>query len=306
MTDLVHSPESAPAQRKPRDEQIDIHGLTHPGRVRAVNEDSFLICSLHRRVAIHSTSLPDVSALEMSGERLAFLSMVADGVGGAAMGEEASRLAVQRVTEYVASSTTCYYSTDTTDDTVFAEALQRAALRTHERILGEAQADPERRGMATTLTLWLGVWPRSYLLQVGDSRCYRFHQGELRQISRDQTMAQELVDQGILQPADADKSRWSHVLSSAIGGRETAPVVTRLDHGWGVVWLLCSDGLTKHVSDARIEERLAAMTPTKQVCEQLLEDALEDGGTDNITIVVGRAVKEQGAGIGDRGSGNRA
>jgi protein phosphatase len=146
--------------------------------------------------------------------------------------------------------------------------------------------------MATTLTLWIGVWPWSYLLQVGDSRCYVYHGDRLTQISRDQTMAQELVDQGILTRSDADNSRWAHVLSSAIGGQQTAPVVTRFRQSWRSVGLLCSDGLTKHVSDERIEERLRTMTSAKQVCEDLLQDALDDGGTDNITIIVGRALRK--------------
>ena len=145
--------------------------------------------------------------------------------------------------------------------------------------------------MATTLTLWLGVWPRAYLLQVGDSRCYVLHEGELTQISRDQTMAQELVEAGVLARADAQRTRWAHTLSSAIGGRQTAPVVTRMDSDWGKVGLLCSDGLTTHVSDDRIRERLRHMTSARQVCEDLLQDALDGGGTDNITILVGRTIR---------------
>jgi len=85
------------------------------------------------------------------------------------------------------------------------------------------------------------------------------------------------------------------VLSSAIGGSQTAPVVTRLQSDWRNIHLLCSDGLTKHVSDERITERLATMTSAKQVCEALLQDALDHGGSDNVTIIVGRAVrKDQG------------
>jgi protein phosphatase len=112
----------------------------------------------------------------------------------------------------------------------------------------------------------------------------------LLQISRDQTMAQEMVEQGLLKQAEADRSRWSHVLSSAIGGGAAAPVVTRMEQGWDQVGLLCSDGLTKHVSDKKIRKRLEQMKSAKQACETLLDDALQDGGTDNITIVVGRLV----------------
>ena len=90
---------------------------------------------------------------------------------------------------------------------------------------------------------------------------------------------------------EADDSRWAHVLSSSIGGAQTAPIVTRIDQSWDNIGLLCSDGLTKHVSDERIAERLGAMTSSEQVCEDLLQDALDDGGSDNITIIVGRTAR---------------
>ena len=274
---------------KPRNEELDFHGLTHAGRVRGDNQDHFLICSLQRRVEIHATSLPEHGSIAAADPRAAFLAMVADGVGGGAMGEEASRRAVQRVTSYVTESVRCYYAAAPYDADL-ADALTAAALQTHEALVDDAGSDPDRRGMATTLTLWLGIWPDSYLLQVGDSRCYILRDGVLNQMSRDQTMAQELIDQGILTAANAGRTRWANTLSSSIGGSQSAPVVTRIAQRWGDVGLLCSDGLTRHVSDERIQQRLSTMTSARQACEALLEDALDGGGTDNITILVGRAV----------------
>jgi serine/threonine protein phosphatase PrpC len=84
----------------------------------------------------------------------------------------------------------------------------------------------------------------------------------------------------------------ANVLSSSIGGSQTAPVVTRVPAAWNTVHLLCSDGLTKHVTDEKISERLGTMTSARQACEQLLQDALDGGGTDNITVCIGRAVKK--------------
>ncbi len=282
-----------PADDKPRDEEIDVFGLTHPGKVRQNNQDHFLMCSIHKSLDVHFTSLPDMDHLPLKSQRLAVLAVVADGVGGEAGGAEASRLAVETVAEYVANSMHCYYEAGSSEEAVFAEELQNAAMRCHASVLDKAEEDPELRRMATTLTLWLSVWPRLYLLQVGDSRCYLFREGTLTQITRDQTMAQELVDQGVLTRTDAFSTQWAHVLSSSIGGSQTAPVVTQIDMGWHDVGLLCSDGLTKHVSDERIGERLAAMTSAKQVCEDLLQDALDDGGTDNITVIVGRSVRRR-------------
>jgi protein phosphatase len=90
--------------------------------------------------------------------------------------------------------------------------------------------------------------------------------------------------------AEAAGTRFEHTLSSSIGGQQTAPAVSRFDLTWDTVVLLCSDGLTRHVPDERIRERLRTMTSAKQVCEDLVHDALEDGGTDNVTVVVRRAV----------------
>jgi len=86
------------------------------------------------------------------------------------------------------------------------------------------------------------------------------------------------------------QSPLSNVLASSIGGPQTAPVITRIPNSWETIHLLCSDGLTRHVPDERIAERLGAMESAKQVCEALLQDALDGGGTDNITILVGRKV----------------
>ena len=92
-----------------------------------------------------------------------------------------------------------------------------------------------------------------------------------------------------------DSSKLANVLASAIGGPQAAPTVTRLDQHWGDIGLLCSDGLTKHVPDERIRERLVAMTSARQVCEALLADALDAGGTDNVTILVGRTQHKHSA-----------
>ena len=282
-------------ERKPRDDELDVYGLTHPGLVRQENQDHFLIASLRKDIVVHRTSLSDLGGLGRPQERAAFLSMVADGVGGGQRGEEASRIAVEAVTRYVAESVRCYYSADAGEESGLLETLQAAALGCHEVVVRHAEADPDKQGMATTLTLWLGLWPRAYLVQVGDSRCYLLRRGELTQLSRDQTMAQELVDLGVLTRTDAANTRLAHTLSSSIGGRQTSPVVTRMEQEWGNVGLLCSDGLTRHVSDERIRDRLRTMTSARQVCEALLQDALDGGGTDNITVIVGRAVRSEPA-----------
>jgi serine/threonine protein phosphatase PrpC len=288
------NPSTAPALvRKPRDEEIDVFGLTHPGKVRPNNQDHFLLGSVHRQLQILQTSLTDQDRLRFPDDRIAFLAMIADGVGGTEGGEAASRLALETATQYITESLNSYRSE--TSGQTFENALQDAAMVAHAAVAARLASEPDLHSMATTLTLWLGVWPWYYLLQVGDSRYYLYRDGRLTQITRDQTMAQDLVDQGVLKRADADKSRLANVLSSAIGGQTTLPVVTRLRADWQNVHLLCSDGLFKHVSDDQIAERLRTMTSSKQVAEQLLQDALDGGGTDNITVIVGRATPKDPA-----------
>jgi len=291
-TRQMTAPPDAP-DRKPHDEELDVHGLTHPGRVRTENQDHFLICALRKQMVVQLTSLPQVDHLMEGSERLALLMMVADGVGGGTKGEVASRIALEAVTRYVSHGMRCYYAAVSSDDQELFEGLQEGALQCHSELVRRGEEDPDYRGMATTLTLYLGVWPRAYLLQVGDSRAYLLRRGELIQITRDQTMAQELIDLGVLTRADAPGTRFAHTLSSSIGGRQTAPVVTRVDLTWDTVLLLCSDGLTRHVSDDRIRDRLRSMTSAKQVCEDLVQEALEGGGSDNLTVIVRRAVPKE-------------
>ena len=279
------------AKKKPTDDQIDFYGVTHQGKVREDNQDHFLIASLHKRMDVHQTSLPDPGRAYAEAERLAYLAMVADGVGGGPQGETASRLAREAVSQYLTVSMDCYYTADPTDDQAFTQSLADAALHGHDDLRERSGAEVGK-GMATTLTLMLFVWPRAYLLQVGDSRYYILRDGELTQLSRDQTLAQVLVDDDVFSRTEASRSPLSHVLSSAIGGSATTPVVTGIDNDWDYVHLLCSDGLTKHVQDEQIAERLRSMTSSKQVCEDLLQDALDDGGSDNITVLVGRSVQK--------------
>lgn len=275
--------------RRPRDDEIDVYGLTHPGKLRKENQDHFLLGSLRGRLSVHLSSLPDDHRLPLEEERIAFLMMVADGVGGGRKGEAASRLALEEVAHYIAESARCYFRADGSEGD-FVQALEEAAKRSHKALRELGQADPASAGMATTLTLFIGVWPWSYLLQVGDSRYYRYANGMLTQVSHDQTVAQTLVDQGILTKALSERSPLVNVLASSIGGPQTAPVVRRIPNSWENIHLLCTDGLTRHVTDQRIAERLCAMQSARQVCEDLLQDALDGGGTDNITVVVGRAV----------------
>lgn len=280
-----------PRMTRPRDDELDMFGITHPGRVRTSNQDQFLLCTVHPQVVVHGTSLQDTSAITLRGERVATIMLVADGVGGSADGSEASRLATIAVTEYFASAMKCWHAAGSASEHEFTAALRESAIEAHRRVKEQAAIQLEGRKMATTLSIGIVVWPLLYVVQVGDSRCYHYQDGELRQLTRDQTLAQEMIDRGALTPERAHNSPLNHVLSSAIGADDAVPEISRLDVSHrGSITLVCSDGLTKHVNDAEIADACGRMTSSEQLCRELCDLALERGGSDNITIVVGRAL----------------
>lgn len=276
----------------PRREEIDVFGLTHVGKSRQTNQDHFLICSLHKTVQVHATSLPETQELPKRSERLAYLAVVADGVGGLAGGEEASRAAVAEVTSYVTSSLNCYYTHDATEEKEFVGALQQGVMAAHKRVVDES-GDRGQRG-ATTMTMVLTVWPRMYVVQVGDSRCYLLRKNKFYRLTRDQTMAERMIEEGLVTREQAETSRLAHILTSAVGGDDIMPVTTAITARWGDVVMACSDGLTKHVSEDAIRARLENMTSAEETCRQLVNDALEGGGSDNITVLVGLAKRREG------------
>src|SRR5437763_11267272 len=153
MSHPTPQPVDASPDRQPRDDELDVYGVTHAGKVRKTNQDHFLICSLRKQIQVHLTSLPDVARLPRLESRLAFLAMVADGVGGSAAGETASRVALEAVTRYLSHSVRCYYAGEAHDDQAFLADLQEAAMRCHWELLAETERDPDLAGMATTLTL---------------------------------------------------------------------------------------------------------------------------------------------------------
>jgi serine/threonine protein phosphatase PrpC len=275
---------------RPADEELDLFGITHPGKMRSENQDHFLVCTVHPQVVIHGTSLPQPEALPLRGTRLATLLVVADGVGGAASGSDAARLATETITRYVSSTLRCYHAAGAASDDEFLAALNAATLEAHERVRAEAAHRTGQKQMATTLTVSITVWPWMYIVQVGDSRAYLSLNGQLSQVTRDQTIGQDLVDKGVLPRERLERSPFKNVLSSSVGGDEALPEVTRLNMSdRGSLVMLCTDGLTKHVTDDEIAAALSSVKSSEHAAHELLDLALSRGGTDNITIVVAHA-----------------
>lgn len=280
----------AGASVRPSDEEVDLFGITHKGKVRAENQDHYMIATVHPQVVIHDTSLCSVGELPLRGTRLATVLVVADGVGGAADGSEAARLATEAVMRYVSSTLRSYHAAGLSSDEELLTALKAAALEAHDAVKAESALRSDHRRMATTLTMGIVIWPWAYVVQVGDSRAYIYAGGKLQQITRDQTVGQALVDQGVMPAERLENSPLKHVLASAIGADEALPDVIRVSmKERGSLILLCSDGLTKHVTDDEIASAASSMTSCKQLCNDLLELVLSRGASDNVTIVAGWA-----------------
>ena len=263
--------------------RIDAFGLSHAGKVRPANEDHFAIMTLQKSVQLRGTNLQDTSILDRVRRPEVHLLVVADGVGGAAGGKIASGVAVRAVVEYLAEAVGCVQDFDVDREQAFLDHLSRAVERGHERL---KEMFKTQGGPATTLTMVTLLWPRAYVVHVGDSRGYYARNGRLRQFTRDQTMGDYLVDIGAVTEQHAQKAGLYNVLSSAVGG-DLVPTVGIVDMADGDVLLLCTDGLTKHVPDERIGQLLASGS-AESVAQSLVDAALQGGGSDNVTVIVAK------------------
>ncbi|HNV72225.1 MAG TPA: protein phosphatase 2C domain-containing protein [Candidatus Ozemobacteraceae bacterium] len=204
---------------------------------------------------------------------------VADGMGGHAAGEVASRLAIEGILYWMAHNQITSLSQSHIEN-AFGEASSR--------IWSYAQEHQEKKGMGTTLTGILIHGSQALLGHIGDSRCYLLREGKLRQISRDHTLVAEQIRQGKLTPEDAKKHPMRHILSRAMGVREFAEVDTMLlDLAPGDLFLFCTDGVYNWMPDERLEQILGK-AEFPQVTRQLVEEAVQVGGDDNATAVMVR------------------
>jgi serine/threonine protein phosphatase PrpC len=267
--------------------RVDCHGLSHAGKVRQTNEDHFVIMTLQRSVQLLHTNLDDVGVIGRLSRPEAYVFVAADGVAGLVGGHFASGLAVRSVIEYVAETASCYHGSDAEREDEFIDQLTQAVDRAHRR-LKDGFGD---RGPATTLTMVTLVWPRAYVVHAGDSRGYHLRRGRLRQFTADQTIGDMVVDQGRATEQQARELGLHNILASAVGA-ELTPAVGLIDLEPEDVLLLCTDGLTKHVSDERIAQLIAAAPDAESACRALLGDSLEEGGTDNVTVIVARMAAE--------------
>lgn len=194
------------------------------------------------------------------------------------MGQEASRTAVEVLAQYMIHNVRCYHTGDASHDQVFVHSLREAANQYQANVAQKARENPDARGMTAAFAMYVGCWPRAYLLQVGATRCYRLRGGNLRQVISDDPVA--------LGRTAGNEPNASGTVATAT--ELAVPIVYRLDQSWDTVVLVCTEELSRHVSDEQIRERLSGITSAEQVCLDLIQDAHASGATDNITLIVGR------------------
>jgi PPM family protein phosphatase len=272
--------------------RMDCHGKTHQGNVRETNEDNFLIADMKKSLIVHNTSLSYDEQTELHGASRAKLMLVADGLGGNACGERASSMAVESVVRFLLNAMHWVFSPEDDREESFLHDLKTALVFTQQRIQRAAESVPAQRGMGTTITMAYVAWPHAYLVHAGDSRAYLYRDGELTQLTHDQTYAQALADAGVLKEDEIEKSPLNHVLLSLLGcdPSQLNPEVSRHQLRLGDTLLLCTDGLTRHLDESQIAAVLASPRCSRVMCQQLIESTNALGGRDNTTVVVARFV----------------
>ena len=278
--------------------KVDCFGRTDVGCVRERNQDQFLIADLRKSIVIHHSSLGYDRQTEFSGASRAKLFIVADGMGGYEGGERASWLAVEGVIQYMLTNLHWPITCSVKHEQHFFRGLHDALMHSESHIRSAAEMSPSYDRMGTTLTMAWVVWPTAYLVHVGDSRAYLFRNGSLQLLSHDQTLAQALADNGVIDPSEVEKHQFRHVLVSALGCTSNMePLYGRHQLEPNDTLMICTDGLTKHLSDAEIIEVLSGDRNSEDACNLLVDRAKKAGGTDNITVVLAKFLSQP---VGDQ------
>ena len=266
---------------------VQVFGRTDVGRVRDHNEDSFLVADL----SAENPSLQPEVRTHTVGPR-GTLFMVADGLGGAAAGEIASDLAINTVYEEIRER---WVKSERTDAQTFAAALKAATDAANAKIYTYALEHPEHRGLGTTATVAGLLGDTVYVAQVGDSRAYVVRRGDAEQITKDQSLMQRLVEAGELTQEEADRSERRNIILQALGPEPSVRIdLTHQQLRRGDMLVLCTDGLSGLVKREEIAEVVNGTDDLVQACKELIDRANENGGPDNITVIV---AKLEGAGL---------
>ena len=248
-----------------------VSAMTDVGRSRTTNEDAWAIKDLASGKTIEELGKDHAIEIQERGVLLA----LSDGMGGAEAGEVASALVLESLQKAL----------ERADRGAIHEQLEGAVQRANRNVFFEAKVG-DKHGMGATLVALFVRGDEAYIAEVGDSRGYLLRKGRLRQITRDQSLVQLLVDQGVMSPEEARSSPSKNVILQAMGlAKDVRVAIARLRLRRGDRFLMCSDGVTNPISDAELQQILTESDP-RAACETMIALANERGGDDNQTAIV--------------------
>jgi len=262
-------------------------GVTDQGRVRVSNQDQFAVATLTSSLWIEQSSFPQTRV--QCGGTQGHLFIVADGLGGHAGGEQASKLAVEAVEAFLVQALGWLKQLQG-QDAMLLEELKSALQRADAEVMGKAAARPELAAMGTTLTLACSIDDVLYIAHAGDSRCYLRRAKRLHQVTHDHTFVGELVSAGALDASAARTHDLRHLVTNVVGGGRDGvrTEVHKVRLKREDVILLCTDGLTEMLPLDCIDSILESQRDPDAAAKRLVVAANEAGGSDNITALVAR------------------
>lgn len=269
----------------------DAFGATDTGRVRDSNQDQFLVAVLERALLIEGSSLSADDGTRLMDTPQARILIVADGIGGHGGGEVASAVTIDAMAHYCFEAMPWVQRRSECSTEELAQGLREAVIKAQERVRRVAKRKSLDADLGTTLTMAYVTWPELLLIHVGDSRAYLLRDDTLFRLTIDHTLAQQMVDEKMMTPTEAQHSPLSHVLVNAVGGKsDTIDVEMRmLSLQLDDQLLLCTDGLYDMVDDERIAAALRDRDrPAEKVVEELIAMANAAGGRDNVTAVLAK------------------
>jgi len=272
--------------------EVDVGAVSHPGHIRENNEDSYLVMRFGRSLENVMTNVEE-DLLEQNYFMNGYGILVADGMGGMAGGEVASRLALSKLVELIVETSDWTLALQRHQDvTTVLERMTQRFLEIDHIVRNEADNDHTLKGMGTTLTVAGALGSDLIIGHVGDSRAYLLHGADLKQLTTDHTLAQALIDAGVANRDDPASRSMRRVLTAAVGslGEQVDPQVQRFKLSAGDKLLLCTDGLTEMVEDATIAQVLSDSKSAQTACQDLVDLSLAAGGTDNVTVVLAHFV----------------
>jgi PPM family protein phosphatase len=273
---------------------VEIHATSHVGRVRRGNEDNYLLLNISNSRAWTSEQADGefiIESQKFDVDANGIVLAVSDGMGGALAGEVASKMAVESVSEKLLNE-------EDDDATLTPESYQynlisklyNATVYANYLVHQQGRSDPQFQGMGATFT-GVGVTPEGVdIIQVGDSRGYLVRNEKIYQITKDQSLVQQLIDAQQISAEEAETHTLKNVILQALGAQnEIYPVSARLTPNQNDVLLLCSDGLSNKVTAASIQKHIVDnIDKLEQACAELVKEANENGGEDNITVIIAR------------------